>query len=78
MNKFSMICRSLQTTARLFEWKPSTYKGVVGLYEFFQGGIEKPNPIPTVKEMTTGLILFYFILFYFILFYFCDNFDSKV
>ncbi|CAG8439360.1 12074_t:CDS:2 [Funneliformis mosseae] len=49
-----MIYRSLQTTNRLFEWKPSTRKGVVGLYEFFQGGAEKPNPVPTVKEMTTG------------------------
>src|SRR2546421_853778 len=31
MNKFSMICRSLQTTNILFEWKPSTHKGVIGL-----------------------------------------------
>ena len=54
MNKFTTIRRSLQTTNKLFEWKPSTHKGVVGLYEFFQGGAENPKPVPTVKEMTTG------------------------
>ena len=49
-----MICRSLQTTNRLFDWKPSKSKGVVGLYEFFQGGAKNPTPIPTLNEMTTG------------------------
>ncbi|GBB98282.1 hypothetical protein RclHR1_03190014 [Rhizophagus clarus] len=54
MNKFSILYRSFQTTNKLFDWEPSKHKGVVGLYEFFQGGAKNPNPVPTVKEMITG------------------------
>jgi hypothetical protein len=52
--KFSILYRSLQTTNKLFDWEPSKHKGVVGLYEFFQGGAKNPNTVPSVKEMITG------------------------
>ncbi|CAG8716024.1 35552_t:CDS:2, partial [Racocetra persica] len=56
MNKY--IFRSFHTSPiiskTLANWKATNSSNVKGLYEFFQGGIHDPNPLPNVKDMITG------------------------
>ncbi|CAJ0914471.1 8457_t:CDS:2 [Entrophospora sp. SA101] len=50
-NFSSIIRRSFQTSSVKNRFEPSKGKGVVGLYEFFQNGVDSPNPLPRTNEL---------------------------
>lgn len=64
-SSFSSFYRSFHsTTISHNKFVPSKHPYVKGLYEFFQGGSNSPDPLPSTRELVTGkfpLSLFFFL-----------------